>query len=160
MTAPTTSSTTAASIPTTTTPGSACRADQLAIHLAGIEGAAGSLIAAYRIANTSVSCAVPPGVKVDLLDRSDRVLLSASNSAGGLTLASGTVAEFLLRFTRNDMPRGGAPCPSSSRVVPASLRVTFGTNLGPIRISAVTSDGSRIDVCNGDLDVSPVRFVS
>jgi len=150
-----------------------CRAGQIAVFLAGIQGlTGGTFSAAYWVYNPSPSaCALPKTLTVDLLDTHGGVLLNlTSQGAGSVTLpaltarpahhnpAPGTIAFFGLSFTPIDEPDGGISCPAPT-LDPVALGLRFGS-MDPIHTASVAADSRAIQVCKGAVGLFPVDLIS
>jgi len=153
---------------TSTTPSTvglaACREGQLQIRPKGIQGATGNWAGAYWVADTSPqACVLQSPVKVNLLNGTGGVQLSATSSSPSLRLSgdtpmpadnivsSGQLA-YVSLFWPTDGSFAGGRCPTPD-FIPAAIEITFG-NSGPTTVSNIPVDGREVAICGQHMSVS------
>lgn len=139
---------------------SRCHTSQLAVAFAGSEGAAGTIILTFRMANTTpTGCWLYGFVGMQMLDATGRNLPTRVVRNGGLfsnqsgptqfTLQPGQAATFLMAF--GNVPVGSETiCPQAAQLV-----VTPPDEFDHVTL---TVQGWPLSPCNsGELDATPVR---
>ena len=139
---------------------SRCHTSQLAVAFAGSEGAAGTIILSFGMANAApTGCWLYGFVGMQMLDASGRNLPTRVMRNGGLfsnqsgptqfTLQQGQAATFLVAF-------GNVPVGSETTCTQAAQLVV--TPPDEFDHMTLTVQGWPLSPCNsGELDVTPVR---
>ena len=133
----TTTTSTDHAAPPTTPPPSNCRTGQIEARLEGIQGATGNWAAAFWIADTSPQpCILTTPARIDLLNSSGQVQLTATSSFSPIPLTANTAIPsdhvvkagklaYLSLFwpTDGSFARGRCPAPD---FMPSAAQITFG----------------------------------
>ncbi|PZR68343.1 MAG: hypothetical protein DLM66_09240 [Candidatus Dormiibacter spiritus] len=146
--------------PGTTTVLARCHTGVLLVSFAGSQGAAGTIVDTFRVANTSTSrCVILGYVGMLMLDAAGRPLpthvvrnggvFSTEAGPSGFSLEPGTAASFQAAWS--DVPHGSeGPCPQA-----AQLEVTPPDEYDHRLISV--SGWSLAPCGGGEIDVTPIR---
>jgi len=136
--------------------------------LEGIQGATGNWSASFWIADTSAeACALQSSVRLDLVDRSGQVRLTATKPVSTIDLSArspfpptnppaGRLAFVALLWpTDGSFPTGTCPTPD---FVPDAVRIVFSDGK-PITVTHLRANGRQVAICGshiGVLDVGPL----
>lgn len=156
---------TAVTGPATQKPPPLCQANQLQALLEGIQGATGNWAAGFWVVDTSAeACALRSPVRLDLLDNSGRVRLSATqtfsdsielSARSAFPPANPPVAQMadvtLFWPTDGSFSRGTCPTPD---FVPSAVRIVF-AGTSPITVTQLTDHlfGRRIAICGSHISI-------
>lgn len=166
----TTTSTTASTdhAPPTTPPPSNCRTGQINARLEGIQGATGNWAAAFWIADTAPQpCMLTAPARIDLLNSSGQVQLTASSSFSPIPLTANTAIPsdhviragklaYLSLFWPTDGSFAGGHCPTPD-FVPSAARITFGSTTSVTVTDLQASPPPRtVAVCGQHISIPSV----
>ena len=153
-----------------------CRSDQLRAELKGLQGAAGNLVAAFWLANTSpVLCVLRSPLRLSLLDAAGDVMITAERaftpillSANGSVSTDAALPSGQLAVVRMSWPTDanaaasqGDPsgrCPTPE-IVPQSAQIAF-NDAAAISVASLRDGDQQVRICGTRVSVTIEHFAS